>query len=152
MSGYHLNLVRADNSEASLHLEEIVELLGKIDSDVAIKKHGHGIKEFILPNLTIGQLYFSNGNLWSIYTSDEQAIGLFNLATKLGLIVQGEEQETYYIDKKTGKLVDVAAKKVPQSKVSIIKKFIIDRLWGTVFIWGFFLPLILIFVKLGWLN
>lgn len=92
---YHLNIHPVGDLNSKLELKELLSLLRKKDATASIIESESKAKEFRVENSNIGRLYFSNGLFWSLYESEIQLNHLIDFLEPLGLILIGEEGETY---------------------------------------------------------
>lgn len=95
---YHLNIVAKDESGSPFRLEDIFSTLKKADAEASIMETHCTIKEFNVPNLALGKIYFFDGLIWSIFESIEQQKKLIEFFEPMGLSIVGEEQEIYSLD------------------------------------------------------
>ena len=90
---YHLNIVFEEERSRGFTLEKIISILNNIDPNFEVLETDNSIKSFKVKD--IKNLHFSNGKFWSIYKNDEELQNLITCFKSSGLILVGEEGETY---------------------------------------------------------
>jgi len=145
--GYHVAIIRTDGSAESILTE--VEITKALDGDPAYSFDGVLLSRNGQPFLR-----FFEGELWLKNPSETELEEMIAIANKLGARVRGDEFETYSsVSESYAHADDRGLEEAARIETKRIKAATRKRQWllnGSIM--GFFVLLVIVFKKAGWLE